>query len=99
MEIKKLENGQELTISLEGELNTITAPQLEEVISSSLKGITSLIFDFQGLNYLSSAGLRVLLVASKIMNKQGKMVIKNVNEEIIDIFEMTGFINILNVEN
>ena len=99
MEIKKLQNDKELIISLEGELNTVTAPQLEEVISSSLKGITSLIFDFKGLNYLSSAGLRVLLVASKIMNKQGKMVIRNVNEQIIEIFEMTGFINILDVEN
>lgn len=94
---KKLE-GTKLEIILEGRLDTITAPALEEEIKQSLNGITELIFDFEKLEYISSAGLRVLLAAQKIMNKQGSMIIKNVNDVINDVFEVTGFVDILTIE-
>lgn len=94
---KKLE-GTKLEIILEGRLDTITAPALEKEIKQSLNGITELIFDFEKLEYISSAGLRVLLAAQKIMNKQGSMIIKNVNDVINDVFEVTGFSDILTIE-
>ena len=94
---KKLE-GTKLEIILEGRLDTITAPALEKEIKQSLNGITELIFDFEKLEYISSAGLRVLLAAQKIMNKQGSMIIKNVNDVINDVFEVTGFVDILTIE-
>lgn len=94
---KKLE-GTKLEIILEGRLDTITAPALEKEIRQSLNGITELIFDFEKLEYISSAGLRVLLAAQKIMNKQGSMIIKNVNDVINDVFEVTGFVDILTIE-
>ena len=95
--IKKLE-GKQLIIALVGELNTTTAPEFDKVIRNDLKGISSLILDFGKLEYLSSAGLRVLLLAQKTMNQQGNMVVRNVNSQILDIFEMTGFTNILTIE-
>ena len=95
---KKLE-GTKLEIILEGRLDTITAPPtLEEELKWSLDGITELVFDFGKLEYISSAGLRVLLAAQKIMNKQGSMIIKNVNDVINDVFEVTGFSDILTIE-
>ncbi len=94
---KKLE-GTKLEIILEGRLDTITAPTLEEELKQSLDGITELVFDFGKLEYISSAGLRVLLAAQKIMNKQGSMIIKNVNDVINDVFEVTGFSDILTIE-
>ena len=98
MTINKNQNGSDLKIKLEGRLDTTTAPQLDEELKSSLDGITSLEFDFSNLEYISSAGLRVLLSAQKVMNKQGSMVIKNVNDEINEIFEVTGFVDILTIE-
>ena len=95
--IKKLE-GKQLIIALVGELNTTTAPEFDKVIRNDLKGISSLILDFGKLEYLSSAGLRVLLLAQKTMNQQGNMVVRNVNSQILDIFEMTGFTSILTIE-
>ena len=95
--IKKLE-GKQLTIQLVGELNTVTAPEFDKVIKDDIKGIQTLILDFAKLDYLSSAGLRVLLLAQKTMNQQGNMVVRNVNSQILDIFEMTGFTNILTIE-
>ena len=94
---KKLE-GTKLEIALEGRLDTITAPTLEGELKQSLDGITELVFDFGKLEYISSAGLRVLLAAQKIMNKQGSMIIKNVNDVINDVFEVTGFSDILTIE-
>ena len=94
---KKLE-GTKLEITLEGRLDTITAPTLEGELKQSLDGITELVFDFEKLEYISSAGLRVLLAAQKIMNKQGSMLIKNVNDVINDVFEVTGFVDILTIE-
>lgn len=98
MEIFKIKDDTNLTIVLEGELNTITAPDLEKVIKDNLSDIKLLVLDFGKLEYLSSAGLRVLLIAQKIMDSQGKMIVKNVNSTIMDIFEMTGFSNILSFE-
>lgn len=99
MQIIKSLNNKELTIKLVGELNSITAPDLEAVIKNDLNGVKSLIFDFEELDYLSSAGLRVMLVAQKIMNGQGQMVLRHVNASVLDIFNITGFSNILNIEN
>ncbi|RKM61230.1 anti-sigma factor antagonist [Butyrivibrio sp. CB08] len=98
MTINKIANGNELTIALEGRLDTTTAPQLDDELKTALEGVTKLEFNFEKLEYISSAGLRVLLSAQKVMNKQGSMVIKNVNEEIKEIFEVTGFVDILTIE-
>lgn len=98
MEIVKNQNGTELTIQLSGRLDTTTAPQLEAELKQSIADVTSLKFDFANLEYLSSAGLRVLLSAQKVMNKQGEMVITNVSEAIMEIFEVTGFQDILTIE-
>ena len=98
MTINKTANGNELTIALEGRLDTTTAPQLDDELKTALDGIAKLEFNFEKLEYVSSAGLRVLLAAQKVMNKQGSMVIKNVNEEIQEIFEVTGFVDILTIE-
>ena len=98
MNIDKKLNGSELYIELTGRLDTTTAPQLEAELKHNISGVERLVFDFIKLEYLSSAGLRVLLSAQKVMNKQGEMVIKNVNETIADIFEVTGFSDILTIE-
>ena len=98
MTINKSVTGTTLTVEVEGRLDTMTAPELERVLKDSLQGITELIFDFDGLAYVSSAGLRVLLSAQKIMNKQGSMVIRNVCEMVMEVFEVTGFSDILTVE-
>ena len=98
MTIEKNLNGTELTVALVGRLDTTTAPQLEAEFKQSLDGVEKLVLDFATLEYLSSAGLRVLLSAQKIMNKQGEMIVKNVNETISEIFEVTGFVDILTIE-
>lgn len=98
MDIKKEQNGKELTIFIIGRLDTTTAPQLEAELKLSINGVEKLILDLSELEYLSSAGLRVLLSAQKVMNKQGEMVVRNVNETINEIFEVTGFIDILTIE-
>ena len=97
MTIQKNLQGTTLHVALEGRLDTTTAPQLEAELKAS-DGITELELDFEKLEYLSSAGLRVLLAAQKVMNKQGKMVIHHVNETILEVFEVTGFIDILTIE-
>ena len=94
---KKTENG-ELTLSLCGRLDTITAPEFETVLKSSAEGVSGLTLDFGELEYISSAGLRVLLSTQKVMAKQGEMKIIHVNETIMDIFDITGFIDILTIE-
>ena len=98
MTIEKNLNGTELTVTITGRLDTTTAPQLEAEFKQSISGVEKLVLDFTALEYLSSAGLRVLLAAQKVMNKQGEMVIRNVNETINEIFEVTGFIDILTIE-
>jgi len=98
MTIEKKLNGTELTIALTGRMDTVTAPQLEAELKDCLNGVNSLRFDFSALDYLSSAGLRVLLAAQKRMNKQGSMTLSGVNETILEIFEVTGFSDILTIE-
>jgi len=98
MKINQTKNGTECTIALEGRLDTITAPELEKVLKETLDGVTGLIFDFSELEYISSAGLRVLLSAQKAMAKQGEMKVTHVGEVIKEIFEVTGFSEILTVE-
>ncbi len=98
MTIEKNLNGAEVNVKVTGRLDTTTAPELEAELKQSFGGITKLVLDFMELEYLSSAGLRVLLGAQKTMNKQGEMIIKNVNETINEIFEVTGFIDILTIE-
>ncbi len=87
-----------LTIALNGRLDTVNAPKLEAELRPVLGGVTELIFDFSGIEYLSSAGLRVLLAAQKIMNKQGTMRLQNVNDTVNEVFEITGFVDILTIE-
>jgi anti-sigma B factor antagonist len=98
MTIEKNINGTELTVTLVGRLDTTTAPQLEREVKLNIVGVKKLVLDFAGLEYLSSAGLRVILAVQKTMNKQGEMIIRNVNETIREIFELTGFIDILTIE-
>ena len=98
LNITKAQDGKELKLSLEGRLDTTTAPQLETEVKESLNGIETLVFDLEKLAYISSAGLRVLLSAQKIMNKQGSMVVRNSSEEVNEIFEVTGFSDILTIE-
>lgn len=99
MEILKSKAGSTLVISLSGRLDTVSAPQLDEELKASIGGVTELILDLSSLEYMSSAGLRILLSAQKTMNWQGKMIVKNVNDTIMEIFEVTGFIDILTIEN
>ncbi len=99
MTINTKQEGTQLTISLEGRLDTVTAPELEEVIKEKLHGMTELIMDLKDIAYVSSAGLRVLLSAQKVMNRQGSMVIRNANEDVMEIFDVTGFVDILNIES
>lgn len=87
-----------LNIKLEGRLDTISAPQLSAKLNDHLANIKTLVFDFDSLEYISSAGLRVILLAQQQMNDQGKMIIKNVNDNIMEIFELTGFVEILTIE-
>ena len=98
MNINKVKDGDELTISLEGRLDTTTAPELDAEVKNSVDGVKSLVFDFEKLDYISSAGLRVILSAQKIMNKQGSMVVKNVSEDINEVLTITGFSDILTIE-
>jgi len=98
MTITKNQEGTRLTLQVEGRLDTYTAPELEDTIKTSLDGITELIIDFGKLEYISSSGLRVLLSTQKVMNKQGTMKIINVDEVISEIFEVTGFSDILTIE-
>ena len=97
MTIKKELNGKDLTVAIEGRLDTITAPELETELKASLDGVSKLTLDFSKLEYISSAGLRVLLSTQKRMNTQGSMALKNVNDTIMEIFEVTGFNDILTI--
>lgn len=98
LNIEKKANGTELTVALTGRLDTTTAPQLESAVKESLDGVTALNFDMEALEYVSSAGLRVLLSAQKVMNKQGEMKVTHVSQTIMEIFEVTGFSDILTIE-
>ena len=98
MTIEKNLNGTELTVLVTGRLDTTTAPELEASLKESFDGVEKLVLDFATLEYLSSAGLRVVLAAHKLMMKQGEMIVKNVNETVNEIFEITGFSDVLVIE-
>ncbi|MBO4267487.1 MAG: STAS domain-containing protein [Lachnospiraceae bacterium] len=98
MTINETKNGSELVITPEGRLDTTTAPELEQKVKELITGVTDLVFDLSKLEYISSAGLRVLLSTQKIMEKQGKMKFINVSDIIMEIFDVTGFSEILTIE-
>ena len=98
MTIESKKDTGNLMITITGRLDTSTAPKLEETLKESYDGVTELVFDLAKLEYISSAGLRVLLSAQKTMNNQGSMKVINAREEIMEIFEITGFTDILTIE-
>lgn len=98
MKIEKNLNEKNLVVALEGRLDTTTAPQLEEELKAGLEGVTDLVIDLSKLEYISSAGLRVLLSAFKIMRNKGKMKVTNANELVKEVFEVTGFSDFLPIE-
>ena len=98
MTIAKNLNGNSLTLHLSGRLDTTTAPELESVVDSSLAGVQELILDMEALEYISSAGLRVILNAQKLMNSKGSMKLIHVNDTIMEVFDITGFVDILTIE-
>ena len=98
MTIEKIKNDSSLTLAVAGRLETLTAPELEKVVKEELAGVTQLVFDLSALEYTSSAGLRVLLTAQKIMNAQGDMKVTGANEIVLEVFDITGFSDILTIE-
>ena len=98
MTITKEQEGNVLTIRLEGRLDTATSPDLEKELKASLENVDELVFDLEKLSYISSAGLRVLLSSQKIMNGKGSMKVTHVSEDIMEIFEVTGFTEVLTIE-
>lgn len=98
MTVNKEISGNELVISVSGRIDTTTAPALEQEIKASLEGVQKLVVDIADVEYVSSAGLRVFLSTHKVMAKQGGMVVKNVSESVKEIFEVTGFADILTIE-
>lgn len=98
MNIEQKKDGKELVLALAGRLDTVTAPELEAALNDALAGVEELTFDFEKLDYISSAGLRVLLATQKTMNRQGSMKVIHANEMILEIFDVTGFSDILTVE-
>lgn len=98
MTINKEKNKGILTLAIEGRLDTVTAPELEKVVNEETADVRELILDMKGLEYISSAGLRVLLAAQKKMNKQGVMKLTDVCDAVMEVFEMTGFADILTIE-
>lgn len=98
MTIDKNIEGTKTQLKISGRLDTSTAPELETTIDACISGVEDLIIDFEGLEYVSSAGLRVILKAQKIMNKQGSMKIINVNDTIMEVFDITGFADVLTIE-
>ncbi|MDO4973161.1 MAG: STAS domain-containing protein [Eubacteriales bacterium] len=98
LNINKNREGKKLTVMLEGRLDTTTSPELEQSLKEDLADLTELVIDLSGLEYISSAGLRVLLSAQKTMMKQGSMKVTHVSETVMEIFEVTGFVDILTIE-
>ena len=98
MTTNKLFEGERLTLTLSGRLDTNSSPALEAELKQSVGGVKELIFDFSGVEYISSAGLRVLLAAQKVMNRQGSMKLIGVSADVMEVFEITGFSDILTIE-
>ena len=98
MTIDKNLNGNNLTVKIGGRLDTITAPELDAALDSTLSGVQELVLDLEALEYISSAGLRVILKTQKTMNAQGSMKLINVNDTVMEVFDITGFVDILTIE-
>lgn len=98
MQIEKTQNGTELTVALTGRLDTMTAPGLETELDGSLEGAEKLVLDLAKLDYISSAGLRVILSAHKAMSRKGGLIVRGANEIVREVFDVTGFSDILNIE-
>lgn len=98
MKITHTKEAEKLTVALEGRLDTITAPELETALTTLLEGVKELVLDMSALEYISSAGLRVVLKAQKVMFTQGSMTVVGANESILEVFEITGFADILNIQ-
>ena len=98
MEITRISEGSRLTIAVDGRLDTITSRQLEKELRTSVNGVTELIFDFEKLTYITSSGLRVLSSAQKVMKKQGRMVMRNMQPEVREVFDATGLSNHMEIE-
>ena len=98
MNILKNRQGNELELALDGKLDTAAAPQLEAVLKNELDGVELLVIDLAKLKYTSSAGLRTILLAQKIMNDQGKLILRNVGEDVMDVLDMTGLTDLLTIE-
>ena len=98
LNIEKKQDGKDLTVALTGRLDTVTAPELESELAAALDDVENLVIDMKDLEYISSAGLRVLLTAQKTMNQKGSMKLINVNETVMEIFDVTGFVDILTIE-
>lgn len=98
MQLNSAKDGSTLEVRIEGRLDTNTAPELEKYMSTNLPGITRLILDLEALDYISSAGLRVLLSLQKELSKQDGMVIRHANEVVMEVFEITGFSEVLTIE-
>ena len=98
MNINKSVNGTELTMAIVGRLDTVTAPEFEAELKASIDGVETLILDLSELEYTSSAGLRTFLIAQKTMNKQGKMIVKNVTESVMEVFDITGMADFMTFE-
>ena len=98
MNINKVLEGSKLEVEITGRLDTITAPELDAEIKQSIDDIDCLVLNFKGVEYISSAGLRVLLATQKSMSKKGKMIVKEVNDTVMEIFNITGFVDILTIE-
>ncbi len=98
MTIKQEKNADKLTLLIAGRIDTKTAPELEQVVKTELEGVTELVLDLAETSYISSAGLRVMLMAQKQMNKQGRMKVVHASSDLMEIFEVTGFSDILTIE-
>ena len=98
MTIKELRDNANLTLFLEGRLDSSTFKELNDVLNKDLSGVECLVIDLEKLEYVSSAGLRVLLISNKSMSKRGKMIIRNANEAVMEVFQLTGFHKILTIE-
>lgn len=98
MQLSKKLEGNKLTITVSGRVDTITAPEFEKYINENIESITELILDLKDMSYTSSAGLRVILKAQKLMSAQGSMTLINVQDDVMEIFDMTGFSDILTIE-
>ena len=97
MTIKQVKENKKLTLLVNGRIDTSTAPEFSELLNTALKGVEELVIDLKDVDYISSAGLRVILIAQKMMNSQGTLTIAHVNDDIMETFELTGFTDILNI--